>query len=385
MTARRWFALTLTACLAIPLATAPSPARYARPQLAEVPIAKLIDNLERLAVKDPKDAKARLNLARAHAMAYASKADTAEVRAGNEADGVWFGFEPGLVPFTPKATGDEARNKQAQEHLAKAIERYRETVALDPKSPAGRLGLAWCLEQARRKDDAVAAYRALIRDAWMTEKDLKALGLGGRTITAEAAGYLLPLLDADKDREEIAELRDRVARLQKLPRPITPVVVPLRSGLTASDLVDRRARVRFDADGSGLREAWTWFTPDAGILVYDPHRQGKITSALQWFGNVTFWMFWDNGYEALRALDGNGDGVLSGKELAGLAVWIDANGNGVCEPGEVKALAELGIVAIGCRGVIDRAHPDAVASCPTGVTFRDGTTRPTFDVVLRKW
>src|SRR5262249_50699099 len=159
------------------------------------------------------------------------------------------------------------------------------------------------------------------------------------TITAEAAGYLIPLLDAEKDRAEIAELQDRIAKLKKLPRPVTPVVVPLRPGLTAYDLVDKTARVRFDADGSGLGGEGTWFTPEAGILVFDPHRKGQITSALQWFGNVTFWMFWDNGYHALRALDSNDDGVLTGPELDGLAIWIDANGNGICEPGEVRTLA----------------------------------------------
>jgi tetratricopeptide (TPR) repeat protein len=377
--------LTLTACAAALLLVSPSPALFAKPQLEEVPIAQLVDNLEKLTTKEPKDAKLRFNLARAYAMAYAAKVDTVQIRKGKEADGVWFGFTPKNVPFTPKMIDDEAKNKLAQENLAKAIERYRETIQLDSKLLAARLGLAWCLDQAKKKDEAIKEYRAVINEGWMKEKDLKSLPLGGNTITVEAAGYLIPLLDATQDKAEIAELQERVAKLKKLPRPVTPVVVPLRDGLTAYDLVDAKARVRFDADGSGFKEEWTWFTRDAGILVYDPHHKGNITSALQWFGNVTFWMFWDNGYEALRALDDNGDGVLSGKELEGLAVWIDANGNGICEPGEVKTLAELGIVAVSYRYEIDTAHPDAIAFCRVGVTFRDGTTRPTFDVVLRKW
>jgi hypothetical protein len=380
------FTVLMVATIAVAALLAPaSPALFIKPQLEEVPIAKLIENLEKLSAKDPKDAKIRFNLARAYAMAYASKVDTVQVFKGKEAQGVWFGFTPKSVPFTPKMTDDPAKNKAAQENLSKAIERYKETMEIDPKLLAARMGLAWCLDQRKKKDDAIKEYRGVIREGWMKEENLKSLPLGGNSITAEAAGYLIPLLDAEKDKTEIAELQERMAKLKKLPRPVTPIVLPLRDGLTAYDMVNPKARVRFDADGSGLSEEWTWFTRDAGILVYDPHHKKKITSALQWFGNVTFWMFWDNGYEALKALDDNGDGVLTGKELAGLAVWVDANGNGICEPGEVKTLAELGIVALSCRYETDTNHPDAIPFNRAGVTFRDGKTRPTFDVVLRKW
>jgi hypothetical protein len=385
MNALRGIVAALAACVAVAWLASPSPALFVKPQLEEVPIAQLVDNLEKLAAKDPKDAKIRFNLARAYAMAYAAKVDTVQMQKGKDVNGVWFGFTPKHVPFTPKMTDDEAKNKLAQENLAKAIERYRETMQLDPKMLPARLGLAWCLDQAKKKDEAIKEYRGVIDDGWMKEKELKSLGLGGNSITIEAAGYLIPLLDAEKDKAEISELQERMAKLKKLPRPVTPIVVPLRDGLTAYDMVNTKARVRFDADGHGFNEQWNWFTKDAGILVYDPHHKGRITSALQWFGNVTFWMFWDNGYEALRALDDNGDGVLTGKELDGLALWIDANGNGVCEAGAVKTLAELGIVAVSCRYEIDTTHPDAIAFCRVGVTFRDGTTRPTFDVVLRKW
>jgi hypothetical protein len=385
MTALRSTVAALAACAALAVLAPTSEALFIKPQLEEVPIAKLLENLEKLTTKEPKDAKLRFNLARAYAMAYASKVEKVQIWTGKEQQGIWFGYTPKNVPFTPKMTDDEAKNKQAQADLRKAIDRYRETVELDPQLLAAKLGLAWCLDQAKQKDDAIKAYREVLTEGWRKEKDLKGLPLGGNTITAEAAGYLIPLLDPQKDKNEIDELNERVAKLKKLPRPVTPIVIPLRDGLTAHDLVDVKARVRFDADGSGLTEEWNWFTKDAGILVYDPHKRGKITSALQWFGNVTFWMFWDNGYEALRALDDNGDGVLSGKELEGLAVWIDANGNGICEPGEVKTLAELGIVAVSCRYEFDTSHPDRIAFSRAGVAFADGRTRPTFDVILRKW
>lgn len=72
------------------------------------------------------------------------------------------------------------------------------------------------------------------------------------------------------------------------------------------------------------------------------------------FGSVTFWIFWRDGYEALRSLDDDQDGILSGAELRGMALWQDRNGNGVSdEQGEVRSVAEWGITAISCAGEAD--------------------------------
>jgi hypothetical protein len=201
-------------------------------------------------------------------------------------------------------------------------------------------------------------------------------------LTAEAAGCLIPLLDKGKDKEEIKTLQVRIEVERLLPRPISPVVIPLYDGLTASQLEDHSANVAFDADGTRLQKRWTWITRDAGWLVNDPHHTGKVTSALQLFGNVTFWMFWENGYQALAALDDDRDGMLASEELEGLAIWQDLNGNGLSDGGEVKPLAEWGIVAISCRHVRDMNHTDRIAYSPRGVFFRDGSKRPTYDIIL---
>ena len=73
--------------------------------------------------------------------------------------------------------------------------------------------------------------------------------------------------------------------MKKLPRPITPIAVPLRDGLTAADIEARSARVVFDADGSGLRKQWTWINRDAAWLVHDPNHTGKVDSALPTHGS----------------------------------------------------------------------------------------------------
>jgi hypothetical protein len=373
--------LGLAACLVL---TPASLAKYAAAELEQVPVERLVTNLEAAVKKDPKNVQALVNLARVHGMAYALKTDTAQVRKGQEAKGAWFGYEPRFVPFTNVVkTNDTDKQKAAKAHLARAVDSFKQAVKLAPNNLPARLGYAWTLEQAGEKKEAVKEYRGLIEDAWKKEKDLKSLGLGGHTIVAEASGYLIPLLDKKKDKAEIATLTERTARLKKLPYPITPVAVPLRDGLRARDLEDPSAAVAFDVDGLGRKKQWTWITREAGWLVYDPAGRGTVTSGRQLFGTVTFWLFWETGYDALASLDDNGDGMLRGDELKGLAIWHDANGDGVCDASEVKPLSRYGIVAVSCRFERDPSHPDRIALSPRGVTFRNGRTRPTFDLILK--
>jgi hypothetical protein len=374
-------AVVLTALAA--LLPCQADAEFIPVEAQKVPVARLAANLEKAIEKNPKNAQAVLNLARLHAMAYSLRSEEVPVNPKTP-DAIWFGYEPRIVPFsTVSPSEDKDKLRAAQAHLDAALKLYEKATALSPDDQRVRLGQAWLLTQTHKKVDAVAALRKVVEAGWEKEKNLKSLGVGGHTITAEGAGYLIPLLDAKTDKEEIAMLKTRAEQLNKLPRPITPIAVPLRDGLAAADIEDRLARVAFDADGSGLKKEWSWINQDAAWLVHDPKATGRIESALQMFGSVSFWLFWETGYDALAALDDNADGQLTGKELAGLALWHDANRNGVSEPGEVKSLAEHGIAAISCAFERDAAHPDRIAFSRNGVTFTSGQSRPTFDLVLR--
>jgi len=355
-------------------------------ELQDVPVERLVANLEAAVKKDPKNVQALVNLARVHGMAYSLKTETVRVQKGRAEQGAWFGPRAVVVPYNKvEKTEDAAKQTAAKAHLTKAVARFREALKLAPDNLPARLGYAWTLEQAGEKKQAIKEYRALIQDAWKTEKTLTSLPLSGETVVTEAVGYLLPLLDKDKDKEEIATLAFRILWLhENLGRTITPVAVPLRDGLRARDLEDENAAVAFDADGSGLKRRWTWITKDAGWLVYDPMGRRDIGSGLQLFGKVTFWLFWETGYDGLASLDDNGDGTLTGGELKGLAIWQDAHGDGVCDPAEVKPLAEYGIVAVSCRAERDPSHPERIAFSPMGVTFQNGRTRPTFDLILKQ-
>jgi tetratricopeptide (TPR) repeat protein len=359
-------------------------ARFAAPQLESVPIDRLVANMEKMVAEKPKDGRLRYNLARVHAMAYASKNDKVSVNRGREANGAWFGFTPKFVPFGDvQKTADADAGKKAKEHLAKAIACYEQATELDENHLAAQLGLAWCIDQSGDKPAAIKAYRNVLEAGWAKESKGRGGPLGGNYITVEASGYLKQLLDAEKDKDEIATIDERSQELRRRRRPVTPIVVPLKNSLAASDIIDQKASVGFDLDGTQLDQRWMWIKPNAAWLVYDLHGRGQITSGLQLFGSVTFWCFWQHGYEPLAALDDDGDGRLAGQELAHLALWHDANSNGVSDAGEVRSLVAHGIVSLSCRAQLD-GKPHCVAHAPAGVTFRDGSTRPTYDVVLEQ-
>jgi tetratricopeptide (TPR) repeat protein len=365
-------------------------AKFFVPQIENVPIERVLQNLERRAQEQPSDIETRLNLARVHAMAYASKMETAPVlkptnpqqTPSNEPE---FGVitsqfaEVRVVPAT-----DATIINLARQHLVKAIENYDAIIKIDPRHLIARLGRAWCLDQSGDKPAAIAGYRDFMKDAWSWESagNLPRL-MNFMPMTEEVSRYLLPLLDPVKDAAEIQEIRSRLEAIKRMPpRAITPIAIPLTDRVNVSDLVDRSTPVIFDADGSGIPKPWTWISPQAGWLVFDKNGRKQVDSALDMFGNVTFWLFWKNGYNAMSALDDNGDGELSGKELDGLSIWLDANKNGKTDTGEVRPLADWHIESLSCRFEWVEDDPNLAAWSPAGVTFDTGLTRPTFDLLL---
>lgn len=358
------------------------PAIYMRIETRQVPVERLIANLEREVKADPANVQSLINLARLHAMAFALKVDEFPAAQVKPEQPELPSYPPGSsqVPSRVSPADSPEHAARAAQHLKDAIRHYEAALALAPDNMTARLGHGWTLQQAGDTPAAISEYRRVIEQAWPSEQKIKALMPSQRLFTSEAAGYLIPLLDKEKDAAELSDLRAKQSDIAGRPRAITPIAIPLADDVPLRSVVDRLARVRFDADGSGPRE-WTWITPEAGWLVYDADDRGTITSALQLFGGVTFWLFWSNGYEPMRALDDDGDGELSGVELQHLAIWHDRNRDGVSDRGEVQSLAAHGIVALSCDYVAGDSVRVAAVS-PRGVRFSDGTTRPTYDVIL---
>ncbi|MFN8609533.1 MAG: tetratricopeptide repeat protein [Vulcanimicrobiota bacterium] len=337
------------------------------PQLRDVPVDQLLQKYAQIVAREPKNAQNHYVYGRLNCIAYATHTTTFQVSQGNQLP--WFGpMDPGFPPAPPPAP------KSGLKFLQKAVEEYRKAVALDPKSQPARLGYGWCLEQAGRKAEAREQYRLVFAQA--ATMDLEGNGPHfGISLTEESGRYLLGLLDPKQDAAEIAEVQSKLERARKIPRAVTPVLIPLKRGLSFEQLVDRRARVVFDLDATGLKRRWQWPTRQAGWLVYLKQRPA-VTSGLQMLGSRTFWIFWENGYQAMAALDRDEDGWLSKDELSPLKLWCD-DGDGVCLPAELRDLRTLGIEALNTKG---QAHSAGFWS-PAGIRYQDGSMGPSYDWV----
>jgi hypothetical protein len=111
--------------------------------------------------------------------------------------------------------------------------------------------------------------------------------------------------------------------------------------------------VAFDLDADGTRERVTWTARGAPIafLALDRTGNGVIDNGAELFGNHTLMpsgAVARNGFDALSAFDSNGDGIIDANDAIWprLLLWVDANHDGVCQPGELSPLAAYGITAL---------------------------------------
>lgn len=361
----------LTVLVSVPT----SHALFMRRSRSSVPVERLLRNCER-ALTEHGDAASHAAVARLHTLA-AARDD-----------------EGGSLP----TAADGA-------HVLAAVQGYQRAVALDPRAQYLH-GLGYALEEAARlnlgslgspaelRDRARALYRAAQVQARREPPSAHRLlpdyaeKLDGDT---DAALARLASDDAaaaeegkkppgpkpkkpqpkkkDKERDAAARKRD------KKPRDDIDTPVIFGPAESLAELTAPERTVTFDLAGDGRPRRWPWLKPSTGILVWDPARSGRIESARQLFGSATWWIFWPDGYRALAALDDDGDGWLSGRELDGVAVWYDRNSNGASDPGEVTPCAEAGVLRIATRTV---PRPDGVLTHPRGVVLRDRVL-PSFD------
>ncbi|MGF0337137.1 calcium-binding protein, partial [Ectopseudomonas toyotomiensis] len=132
-------------------------------------------------------------------------------------------------------------------------------------------------------------------------------------------------------------------------RTASPIVLDLDGD--GIETFGAEGRVLFDHDGDGDKHGSGWVGSDDGLLVLDRNGNGTIDSGLELFGENTLLANGQkarDGFEAMKAVDANGDGKLDAGDAvwSDLRVWRDLNSDGISQGGELFTLDELGIKSI---------------------------------------
>ncbi len=395
-------------CSLVVILSLPAYSKFARRNIEDVPIERLVSNLHDYLKEHPKEAEAHYTFGRVCSMAYARNTKTlpADIKGWDAKPNPY----PKLDIFDryPKQealpSSKEKPTSAKLQYLHLAIKHYHIATTLKSDDEYAWLGYAWTVEQGslfadklpapfdskkrvagkiQWREEALKAYRKVYKE---NAVEGKRGNMSFPDPAVEAGESILriqktrtALLNAE-EKAEVATITQSLPDLRKRPGYITPIIFPLSTNTSFQHLTSTSKRVSFDLMGDGILRKWSWVTPDAGLLVWNPKRTQRITSGYQLFGTVTWCIIWKNGYEPLARLDNDHNGWLEGRELEGIGVWQDKNGNGKCEAGEVKTLNQLGIVRIAVRG---QRNIEGVLTHPQGIIKRDGTILPTYDWIAK--
>ena len=373
-----------------------------------IPVERLIANTAAYIQENPADPQGYYTLARIHYRAFADASAQVSASAGPE------GRLPQLQPDwlwrdrrnfrrrQQKERPPDFSGQELNEHAALASENFEKVIELDPNNALYHLGLAGLLEQYadfvkttygipeafssilfdKAKETYYQAYALSVETDTQLES-VRGIEGGPRALVSYEAGQAYVRLSPSEsalspsEKELVESIQRNVDKLCALPGQfITPIVFSLSRHKALPDLIASGVQARFDLDGDGVVEAWPWVRPETGILVWDPEQTGKITSGRQFFGSVTWWLFFANGYRALDSLDDNRDSTLSGEELAGISVWFDRNSNAQADDGEVIPVGQFGVISLSTQITgFDGNSPMNSA----GLELMDGRTVPTYD------
>jgi hypothetical protein len=138
---------------------------------------------------------------------------------------------------------------------------------------------------------------------------------------------------------------------------VTPVALDLSGDGQVS-----YSQIKMDLNSDGILDTTSWVASQDGLLMHDMYGDGSVRE------NSQFAFARNAGETDLQGFaaqfDSNHDGVFDAKDAQfnEIAVWQDADQDGVADAGEVKHLAEMGITSI-------KLSSDGVAHTPaTGVT-----------------
>jgi hypothetical protein len=114
--------------------------------------------------------------------------------------------------------------------------------------------------------------------------------------------------------------------------------------------------VQFDLLNTGTAQQVGWVDKHDGLLVMDLNQDGVINTGAELFGSSTVLTqggLAEDGWAALAQYDLDTDGLIDARDAVfkDLQVWVDANSNGVSEAGELRSLADVGVLSIDLKHV----------------------------------
>ena len=146
--------------------------------------------------------------------------------------------------------------------------------------------------------------------------------------------------------------------------------------------------IAYDLDGDGGTERVQWLSAGFGFLALDRNGDGAISSRLE----ISFTqdkLGAKTDLEGLSAFDSNDDGLFSAADARfdEFRIWQDHNNDGVSAGGELRSLAETGIVSINLQPTATGRTLDGtlgnVILNTTSFTRADGSQGTIGDTVLR--
>lgn len=156
---------------------------------------------------------------------------------------------------------------------------------------------------------------------------------------------------------------------QTITNTFDPLVLDLNNNGRIDTITLNNSKAFFDHNNDNIAYKSSWISKDDGLLVLDKNNNNLIDNGNELFGNFTEIPSSDfkaldtnnnqtlnptqttfalNGFEALKLLDSNKDGVIdiNDKEFNNLKVWQDLNEDGITQINELKSLKDLNITSI---------------------------------------
>ena len=169
----------------------------------------------------------------------------------------------------------------------------------------------------------------------------------------------------------------------------SPLILNLGEGPYRLSGVDDPVNFDINADGIPNRITWTARDSAMAFLAIDRNGDGVIDRGSELFGNwstLASGARASNGFDALRELDTNSDGLVNSLDRAwgGLLLWTDADHDGVSRPVELQRIDGSAVEAVATNyHWTGRRDPHGNFLGYEGLAHLDSGRRALYDVFFR--